>query len=114
MDCVPLPHSVLVAIGPTYRSALDRAFDARSVHATPEGQRGWSLGMEEDVLLIDSALQLSLLARTLVMAGDSAAVLGDLYDLCAVPAIRSFGLNCPIASDVGGRLLGNRDCGGRK
>ena len=42
--------------------------------------------MEEDVLLIHSALQLSLLARTLVMAGDSAAVLGELHDLCAVPA----------------------------
>jgi hypothetical protein len=114
MDSVPLPHSVLVAIGPTYRFALDRAFDARSVHATPEGQRGWSLGMEEDVLLIDSSLQLSLLTRTLVMAGDSAAVLRDLHVLCAVPAIRSFRVNCPIASDIGGRLLGNRDSGSRK
>lgn len=100
---------MLVAVGPTYGPALDRALDAGAVDPASKSQHSVSLRPEEDVLLIDSSFQFSLLARTLVMTGDNAALLRDLHDLRAVPAIRPSRVNCPIASDIGWRLLCDRD-----
>ncbi len=106
---VPLAESMLVAVCPTDCLALDDAFDARAVHSASKGQRGVSLCMEEDVLLIDGSFQFPLLTGTLVITGDRAALLDELHDLRAVPAIGASRVNCPIAGDVGRWLLGDCD-----
>ena len=81
---------MLVAVCPANGSALECAFNARAVDPASKSQYGVSFRVEEDVLLIDCSLEFSLLARTLVMTGNNAALLNDLHDLRAVPAIRSF------------------------
>jgi hypothetical protein len=103
---------MLVAVCTAYRPALDRAFDAGAVHSASKGQRSVGLRAEEDMLLVDSSFQFSLLARTFVMTRDNAALLRELHDLRAVPAIRPFRVNCPIAGDVGWWLLCDRDIAG--
>jgi hypothetical protein len=103
---------MLVAVRPTYGPALDRALDAWAVDPTSKGQHSVSLRAEEDVLLVDSSFQFSLLAWTLVMTGDHATLLRELHDLRAVPVIRTFRVNCPIASDIGWWLLCDRSIAG--
>ncbi len=103
---------MLVAVSPAYAPALDRAFDARAVDPASKSQYGVSLRVKEDVLLIDRSLQFSLLARALIVTGNKATLLSDLHDLCAVPAIRPFRVNCPIAGDIRWRFLRDRDIAG--
>ena len=74
-----------------------------AVHSTAKRKNGASLGTEQDVLLIDSPFQLSLLARALIVSGDDTAFLPDVHHLGTLPAVRPSGMNCPVASDVRGR-----------
>jgi hypothetical protein len=60
-------------------------------------------------LLIDCSFQFSLLARTLVMTRDRPTLLDELHDLSTLPAIGPFRVDCPIASDIGRRLLRDHD-----
>lgn len=106
---MPLPQSMLVAVCPADRPALHRAFHARAVHSASKGQHRVRLRPEEDVLLSNASLQLSLLPRTLVMTGNHATILRDLHDLRALPAIGSSRVDCPIPGNIGRRLLRDRD-----
>jgi hypothetical protein len=105
---------MLVAVCTAYVPTLDCAFNAGAVDSASKGQYSVGLRVEEDVLLVDSSFQFSLLARTFVMTGDNAALLREVHDLRAVPSIRSFRVNRPIASDIGWRLLRDRDIAGSK
>src|SRR5580704_3575584 len=105
---------MLVAVCPAYGPALDRAIDAGTVHPTSKGQHGVSLRAKENVLLVDRPFQFSLLARSLVMAGYSDALLHELHKLRAVLAIWSFRVNYPIPSDVRRRLPCIRDIAGNE
>lgn len=104
-----MAQSMLVAVCPIDRPALDGAFYARTVHPASKGQHGVGLGPEEDVLLIDGAFQFALLTRTLVMTDDHATLLGKLHDLGAFPSIGPSRVDCPIALDVRWGLLRARD-----
>lgn len=81
---------MLVAVSSAYAPTLNRAFDARAVDPASKSQYGVSLRVKEDVLLIDRSLQFSLLARALIVTGNNAALLNDLHDLRAIPAIGAF------------------------
>jgi hypothetical protein len=104
--------TVFVSIGSAYRASLDRVVRAGAVHSSAKSENGVSFGAEQDVLLIDRPFQWSLLAGALVVSADDAALLVDVHELGTLPAIRPSGMNCPVASDVCGRLLRHRD-GGR-
>src|SRR5580704_8653884 len=103
---------MLVAVCPAYGPALDRAFDAGTVYPSSKGQHSVSLRAKEDVLLINRPFQFSLLARSLVIAGDNAVLLHELHSLRALLAIWPLRVNRPISSDVRRRLLCNRDIAG--
>jgi hypothetical protein len=61
------------------------------------------------VLLIDGPFQFSLLTWALIVSSDYTALLRDVHKLGTLPAIRAFRMNCPVASDVRGRLLCHRN-----
>jgi len=102
-------QSVLVAECPTNSPAFNRSLNVGAVNPASKGQRSARLRPEQDVLLIDGSLQLPFLARTLVMTCDRATVLRELHDLCSLDAVRPSGVDCPVAGDIGRRLLRDRD-----
>jgi hypothetical protein len=105
---------MLVAVCSAYTLALDPALEVRAIHSASKSQWSSSLRVKENMLLVNSPFKCSLLTRTLVMTSDSATLLRNLHDLGAVPAIRPFGVDRPVASDIGWWLLRHNYIGGRE
>ena len=103
-----------IVVSSGHGAALDGSIRARTIDPAPKCEWRRSFRMKDDVLFVDGALEFAGLTRTLVVTTDGAAVLHDLHDLRASPAIWPSGVNRPIAGNIGGRLLRERDAGGEQ
>lgn len=109
---VPFSLSVTIVVSSGHGAALDSSIRARTIDPASKCEWRRSFRMKDDMLFVDGALEFAGLAGTLVVASDDATVLHDLHDLRASPAVWPSGVNRPIAGNIGGRLLRERDAAG--